>query len=106
MFLRTSFSLIQNSYLALFIFHYILAHDLDLQLTVAAVTQAETQLANTSLNGMDLFNGISDTSIPTVVESINARIDETSSAGGFVKEIPNKNNGVLVSTIKQEGECK
>ncbi|XP_063700269.1 uncharacterized protein LOC134830650 [Culicoides brevitarsis] len=45
---------------------------------LAAVTQAETQLANTSLNGIDLFNTIPDeTTIPTVVESLNARIEES-----------------------------
>lgn len=73
---------------------------------MAAVTQAETQLANTSLNGIDLFNTISDeTTIPTVVESLNAQIEESCHAS--IK--PRISSSEELSTnlrIKQEEECK
>lgn len=75
-------------------------------LSVAAVTQAETQLANTSLNGIDLFNPISDdTTIPTVVESLNAQIEE--SCHSTNKPV---NTGEETSTNlrikREEEECK
>lgn len=75
---------------------------------MAAVTQAETQLANTSLNGIDLFNTITDeTTIPTVVESLNAQIEEschsTNKPTRISSSVP---DGSATLQIKHEEECK
>lgn len=68
---------------------------------MAAVTQAETQLANTSLNGIDLFNTISDeTTIPTVVESLNAQIEESCNN----KISPTEDSNLRIK--REEEECK
>lgn len=73
-------------------------------LSVAAVTQAETQLANTSLNGIDLFNTISDdTTIPTVVESLNAQIEESCHS---TTHKAGEDSSPNVHIKREEEECK
>uniref|UniRef100_A0A336M4S0 CSON009833 protein n=1 Tax=Culicoides sonorensis TaxID=179676 RepID=A0A336M4S0_CULSO len=64
---------------------------------------AETQLANTSLNGIDLFNTISvETTIPTVVENLNAQIEDSCHTTKSNNSSSHDSNANL--RIKQEDE--